>query len=154
MGTRSRLTCWGSTAATSPPHPSYRQGLPSTSSLCLTMPTRGRASLCATKSTRPVCTSHNLCCFLFPGPIVSVYTVFLSISLFLCINIAHFTIKLLRILQKGHTLWEPDLSKWAVIFQCTYKDSACFISWPSLVYLSYVMGHRDRRHGGGPLRAL
>lgn len=53
-GTRSRLTCWESTAATSPPRPSYRRGLPSTSSLCLTMPTRGRASLCATKSTKQV----------------------------------------------------------------------------------------------------
>lgn len=69
--TPSRLTCWGSTAATSPPRPSYRPGRPSTLSLCLTMPTRGRASRCAMKYTRPVRTKDDLCCFLLPGQIVT-----------------------------------------------------------------------------------
>lgn len=54
MGTRRRPTCWGSTAATSPLHRSYRPGRRSTSSSCPTTPTRGRASLCATRSSKQV----------------------------------------------------------------------------------------------------
>lgn len=53
-GTLSQPICWGSTAATSPPLPSSRRGRRSSSSSCRTTPSTGRASHCATKSTKQV----------------------------------------------------------------------------------------------------
>lgn len=86
MGTLSRPTCWGSTAATSPLHQSYRRGLRCTSSLCQTTPTRGRASRCATKSSKPVIGRY--CCFFFFFTVCICHLFFLS--LFSTVNIMCF----------------------------------------------------------------
>lgn len=72
-GIQSRPTCWGSTAATSLRRQSYHQGPRSTSSSCPTTPTRGRASRCATKSSKLV---TGCCCFSFYYKDINWYLLF------------------------------------------------------------------------------
>lgn len=54
MGLRKTLTFSGDTAATSPRRRSSHPDPPFRSNLCPTTPTRGRASLCATRSSKQV----------------------------------------------------------------------------------------------------
>lgn len=65
MGTLRMPTCWGSTAATSPPHPSSHLDPRSTSSSCRTTLTRGRAFRYDMKSSKQVKESRLLLLVLF-----------------------------------------------------------------------------------------